>query len=290
MAGKREIKRNRNWIPGAVITLAVAALLTLLGGSHGVAADSPVAEANAESTAAALAVPMPILGREPAGPVALEEEKAPWPGPVAESAAVEDAYFADAVFLGDSRTDGLRLYSGLKEGKFLCLTGATVESVFTKKAWKTAEGTEVPLLDALAQEECGKIYLMLGINELGWAGTDIFRQQSRTLLERLQADHPEAEIYIQSILPVSAAQDAQKSYVNNSRIADYNQVWRELAEELELAYLEVGEVLTGEDDCLPKDLTYDGVHLNPRGCKVWLEYLRTHTVEGAAQAAERAEE
>ena len=279
MAGKRE-KKTKSWVPGLLMTLAAAVMLVLLGGPQGVAADSPVEKEPPVPTMAM--VPMPLLGEKPVGPVAIPEEKLPWEGPVEESAPVEDAYFADAVFLGDSRTDGLRLYSGLTEGTFLCLTGATVESVFTKAAWKLPDGTQVPMLDALTgMEDCGKIYLMLGINELGWAGTDIFRDQSTKLLERLREDHPEAEIYIQSILPVSAAQEAKKSYVNNSRIADYNEVWRELAYELEIPYLEVGEVLTGEDGCLPKNLTYDGVHLNPRGCKIWLEYLRTHTLPEA---------
>ena len=47
-------------------------------------------------------------------------------GPVPESEAVEDTYFEDAVFLGDSRTEGFRLYSGLKTGTYLCGVGATV--------------------------------------------------------------------------------------------------------------------------------------------------------------------
>ena len=282
MAGKRE-KKVKSWLPGCITVLAAAVLLVLLGGPHGVAVNSPVQERGAESRPVLPAAELfPLLREKPKGPVALPEEKAPWGGPVAEREAVADDYFADAVFLGDSRTDGLRLYSGLTEGTFLCLTGATVESVFTKAAWKQPDGTQVPLLDALAaQENCGKIYLMLGINELGWAGTDIFRDQSIKLLERLREDHPEAEIYIQAILPVSAAQEAKKSYVNNDRIADYNEVWRELAHELDIPYLEVGEVLTGEDGCLPKNLTYDGVHLTPKGCKIWLEYLRTHTLPEA---------
>lgn len=282
MAGKRE-KKTKSWMPGCLTVLAAAVLLVLLGGPHGVAANSPVQERTESSPVLPAAELFPLLREKPQGPVALPEaEREPWGGPVAESEPVEDGYFTDAVFLGDSRTDGLRLYSGLTEGTFLCLTGATVESVFTKAAWKLPDGTQVPMLDALAgMEDCGKIYLMLGINELGWAGTDIFRDQSTKLLERLREDHPDADIYIQSILPVSAAQEAKKSYVNNSRIADYNEVWRELAYELEIPYLEVGEVLTGEDGCLPKNLTYDGVHLNPRGCKIWLEYLRTHTLPEA---------
>ena len=282
MAGKR-VKKVKSWVPGCFAALAAALLLVLLGGPQGAAVNSPVQRATESAPPLPTAELFPLLREKSKGPVALpEEERQPWSGPVAESEAVGDDYFADAVFLGDSRTDGLRLYSGLSEGTFLCLTGATVESVFTKAAWKQPDGTQVPLLDALADvENCGKIYLMLGINELGWAGTDIFRNQSTKLLERLREDHPDAEIYIQAILPVSAAQEAKKSYVNNSRIAAYNEVWRELAYELGVSYLEVGEVLTEEDGCLPKNLTYDGVHLTPKGCKIWLEYLRTHTLPEA---------
>ena len=282
MAGKREMKsKTKSWFPGCLAVLAASVLLVLLGGPHGAAVNSPAQKAADSPESAMMMAPILRVWEKPVGPVAIPEEKLPWEGPVEESAPVEDTYFADAVFLGDSRTDGLRLYSGLKEGTFLCVTGATVESVFTRANWKQPDGTEVPLLDALAQMECGKIYLMLGINELGWAGTDIFRNQSTKLLERLREDHPDAEIYIQAILPVSAAQEAKKSYVNNSRIAAYNEVWRELAYELGVSYLEVGEVLTEEDGCLPKNLTYDGVHLTPKGCKIWLEYLRTHTLPEA---------
>lgn len=203
-------------------------------------------------------------------------EEKPWCGPVPESAAVEDTYFADAVFLGDSRTDGFRLYSGLGEGIYLCATGATVESVFTK-AVDTPQG-RLPLLDALARTECGKIYVMLGINELGWPGTELFRNQAEKLILRLQEDHPEAVVMLQAILPVSARQDAKGSYVNNQRVRDYNQVLEELAWELGVFYVAVDEPLTGEDGCLPAELNFDGVHLNPEGCAVWLDYLRRHSV------------
>ena len=201
-------------------------------------------------------------------------EEAWAPVPVGE--AVEDTYFDDAVFLGDSRTDGFRLYSGLNAGTYLYATGATVESVFSK-AVDTPQG-RMPLLDALAKTDCGKIYVMLGINELGWVGTDTFRNQAAKMFQRIQADHPDAVVVIQSLLPVSAKQDAKGSYVNNQRIGVYNQILRELAEELELPYLDVAEAVTDEDGCLRADWTFDGVHLNKAGCQAWLEYLRTHPV------------
>ena len=53
-----------------------------------------------------------------------------------------------------------------------------------------------------------------------------------------------------------------------------------LAEENGCAYVDVAEALTGEDGCLPEELSFDGVHLNRAGCRLWLDYLRTHSVAG----------
>lgn len=106
---------------------------------------------------------------EPGCPVQSQEavvQEAPW-APVPESEAVEDTYFQDVIFLGDSRTEGFSLYSGLKEGTYFYSVGATVESVFSQNAWTMEDGSKVPLLDAMAEEPCGKIYVMLGVNELG---------------------------------------------------------------------------------------------------------------------------
>lgn len=272
MAGKREKKEKKLRLPGALMILAALAVMLSMGGPHGAAVNSPAETVEPE-------LPPVVETAEEAAVPAAEPEmigEAVWAGPVPESALVEDTYFDDVVFLGDSRTDGLRLYSGLQHGTFLCSTGATVESVFSK-AVETPAG-ELPLLDALAALDCGKIYIMLGINELGWNGTETFRTQSTELIQRLQKDHPDAEIVIQSILPVSAEKDAEGRYVNNGRIKEYNQVWLELAEEFDVAYLNVAEGVAGEDGLLPSELCYDGVHLNQAGCQMWLDYLRTHAV------------
>lgn len=188
-----------------------------------------------------------------------------------------DEYFDDTVFLGDSRTEGFRLYSGLKTGQYLCSVGATVSSVFTKATEETDAG-KVPILDALDRLEFSKVYVMLGINELGWPHTEQFHDQFCKIVDRIRATHPDAVIVLQSILPVSSRQDAKGNYVNNARIREYNQVIAQVAEETGCTYLDVGAGLAGEDGCLPSDQNFDGVHLNVAGCKKWLEFLRENPV------------
>ena len=197
---------------------------------------------------------------------------------------MEDTYFEDTAFLGDSRTEGFHLYSGLKTGAYYCSVGATVESVFSK-AVETPAG-KMPLLDAMAKENFGKIYVMLGVNELGWSKTETFRDQYAKVIDRLRSDHPDAEIILQTILPVSAKQEKKKTYVNNGRIAAYNEVIFQLAEEKGCDLVDAAEAVTDENGCLRAEWNSDGVHLNVKGCRAWLEYLRTHPVGETEAPAE----
>lgn len=294
MAGRREKKRWGIRIPGVLILMAtMAVLLSPVG--PGKAVKSPVSEPEPPEVMTPQTPKRPAPKRQPgkmpeqavsaapaeeaaAAPVQEPaEQEAAW-APVPESETVEDTYFQDVVFLGDSRTEGFSLYSGLKEGKYFYSVGATVESVFSKNVWTMADGSKVPLLDAVAKEPCGKIYVMLGVNELGWVKVETFQNQYAKVIDRLREDHPDAQIVLQSILPVSAKQDAKKTYVNNARIQTYNEAIMALAEEKDCAYVNVAEAVTGEDGCLRPELTFDGVHLNTQGCRIWLDYLRTHSV------------
>lgn len=275
-------------LPGIAAALAAVTLLLTTGASGGGPVSSPLAEAAEpvlyKAAPAAARIGTNTEFKAKAQPPELAEPE-PLPSPLPETEAVEDTYFDGAVFLGDSRTEGLFLYSGLKTGHFYTAVGATVESVFSKKNFETEGGEKVPLLDALAEQDCDKVYIMLGINELGWSKTKTYHDQYAKLIDRVREDHPEAKIVLQSIPPVSAKQEAKKTYVNNERIAAYNQVIQTLAEEKECYFLDVAACLTGGDGLLPKDLNFDGIHLNPAGCRVWLEYLRTHSLEEEAIAA-----
>lgn len=238
MVGKR-VRKKRIRAPALLLLLAAMAVLLTTAGPRGVAADSPlqspvepVLEQQPESTAPEVrAVPEETPGQDgkaaESGELPAEPETQPF-APVPESGPVEDTYFDDAAFLGDSRTEGFQLYSGLKTGTYYYAVGATVESVFSKDVDTTAG--KMPLLDAMAKEDFGKVYVMLGVNELGWSKTETFHDQYAKVIDRLRADHPDAEIVLQSILPVSAKQEEKKSYVNNERIAVYNEVIYQLAE------------------------------------------------------------
>lgn len=139
VTGKRMRKNPHGWMLAAVLLLAAAGLLAVH--SHQTAAVPPEEPAQEEP-------PVMVIPAEPALPEdPVEEEPAPeepW-RPVAESAPVDDSYFDDVAFVGDSRTDGFRLYSGLNRGTYFCVTGETVASATELENWKGENGKKVSL-------------------------------------------------------------------------------------------------------------------------------------------------
>ena len=77
------------------------------------------------------------------------------------------------MFIGDSRTVGLRNYTDLSEhADFLCETSMTIYKVLSTKF--KGMGTVEEVLNA---KDYTKIYLMIGINELGRGTTEDFMEK-----------------------------------------------------------------------------------------------------------------
>ena len=212
----------------------------------------------------------------------LEEKKQPpydHSQPVPESDPVDNNYFADAAFVGDSRTDGLLIYSGITGAANLSYKGLTVESAQDKPVQFTGRRDKVTALEALAEESYGKVYVMLGVNELGWSGTEQYHDGYDSLLTEIRRLQPDAVVYIQATLPVSLGVERQRAYLNNERIREYNEVARQLAEDHQMYYLDVGQCLADETGALPEEAGVDGVHLTRPYYVKWAEYLKSHTVE-----------
>ena len=212
--------------------------------------------------------------------------------PVPQSEPVEMDYFADALFIGDSRTDGLRIYSGIKGATFYCYKGLNIFDM-SKRQVVEMNGGKYTVTDALKKgPQYQKIYISLGVNELGYPGTDSFYKSFKSFLEEVKAAQPNAIIYLQNLVPVNpdiCAQKNQPSYVNNQRVADFNAVFPQLAQECQVALVDVKTALSDENGILPADATVDGVHFTKAWYQKWLEYLMCHTVTlEAYQAAQEA--
>lgn len=207
---------------------------------------------------------MPVLEYDFSSPVPLSDE-------------VGSDYFDDAVFIGDSRTEGFFINTGLSNATFYVYKGLTVDTAFTKSVIKK-DGQLLSVMDALKSTEFSKVYIMLGINETGWLYNQPFKDKYGDILDSIREINPNALIYIQSILPVSSDVSAEHSYIKNEKINEYNLLLKELAEEKQVYYLEVGSAVADPDGSLPGDAAPDGIHLSKAYCEKWLDYLKTHTI------------
>ena len=100
--------------------------------------------------------------------------------PVSQFTTVDASYFDDALFLGDSHTDGFHDYAGLGNATYFTKNGLTVKDA-VEKSFIELDGKKVTLAEALGTRQFGKVYILLGINEIGaytaadWAASTAFR-------------------------------------------------------------------------------------------------------------------
>lgn len=199
---------------------------------------------------------------------------------------VDESYFSDALFLGDSRTDGLCLYCPVGDAKHYSGTSMTI--------FKIMETTDPAygyngVRALLKGEKFGKIYIMYGINEAGY-DTDVWAQKYADVVAEIRQYQPDALIYIQSILYVTQKHEKNYPVFATKGLKEKNARLMELANGKDIFYLEVNDVLNDGTDHLPSEYTNDGAHLKAKYYYLWHDYLLEHAIVDAAHPWEPEEE
>ena len=109
----KQTRRKRRWKPVLGVMVVLLAAVAFFSPISPVSALRSQELAPAEAPREKLQIQRAPVEAKPVVPVVPESE------PV-----TDDSYFSDAVFLGDSRTEGFHLYSGLEEGRCLYSVGA----------------------------------------------------------------------------------------------------------------------------------------------------------------------
>ncbi len=191
--------------------------------------------------------------------------------------AVEKSYFKDALFIGDSRTVGLSEYSGWTEPTYFADVGLTIYDIFEKEIAEV-NGKKLTVDKALAKQKYGKIYIMLGINELGTGTTKTFVAEYKKVLEEIQKLQPDAIIYIEGIMNVTKKKSDADPIFNNKNIKDRNNGIATLADNKTTFYIDVNEAITDKTGGIPEKYTFDNIHLKAAYYKIWTEFLLNHGV------------
>lgn len=174
---------------------------------------------------------------------------------IAEEGVAAD--FRNSVFMGDSLTEGFAFNEILPQEQVIAGAGATA-------------GFSYDDLDALAEKKPDQVFIMLGSVDILMPvdnPQELFREDLTKLINRIKKDLPGAEIYLQSITPVT--QEALKQEPRYAGIEEYNGIIKEVAEKSGVHYLDIG-ILAKENPAL---FAEDGIHFKKEFYQLWLQKL-----------------
>lgn len=195
---------------------------------------------------------------------------------------VDASFFDDAVFVGDSISVSLsQQHNGaLGNAQFLAKGGYSIYSAITDSMSIPYNGRQyVNIEEAIAATGAKKVFIMLGINDLGIFGVDATLEHYRILLEMIRGACPDVQIYLQSVTPIWTG--SAKRTLNNSSIQIFNFVLRFLAEEYGYGFIDIAPYLLDYTGGLAAAYSSDRyVHITLAGVDVWTTVLRSHAYYG----------
>lgn len=197
--------------------------------------------------------------------------------PVPLQPKVSNDFFKDAMFVGDSITTGLDLYSIINNAPVIAYTGINTSTVLTRNVIRSG-GSKITFLQAMKKYNPKHIYIMMGINGIAFQSLQEMITGYSNFISAVKKQHPNAVIYLQSILPVTNKKQNSDKRFANSKIDMYNSAIAELAKRKDVYYLNVAEAFKDSNGNLPAKASSDGIHFGPAHYRLWIEYLKRHTV------------
>lgn len=200
---------------------------------------------------------------------------------------VVDSFFNDAIFVGDSVSLKLKLYVATQMSKGVYPLGHatffTAGSLgWNNSLWDTSRsdsvhpvlyGRKMKIADAVVATKSKKVFLMLGINDLGPYGVDGAYSTAVKVINDIKAKSPDTVIYIQSVTPIASG--CENGRINNSNIKKLNEKFKALCTQNGYIYLDIWSLMGG--DTLKREYCSDpngmGIHFTNTACKKWIEYL-----------------
>ena len=186
-----------------------------------------------------------------------------------------NTYMGDALFIGDSRTVGLMEYSGMDGADYFCTVGMSVYNIH-KKPVSVPNVGKVTLSELLNGKKYGKIYIMLGVNEVGYKFSSTAEKYSE-LIAFIKDKQPNAVVFIQANLHVSKSRSDSDKVVNNIAINGLNAELSKLADGKSIFYLDANILFDDEAGGLSADKSEDGTHLYAKYYREWGEWIIRQT-------------
>ena len=137
---------------------------------------------------------------------------------------------------------------------------------------------KLTLDEALQLRKFGKVYIMLGINEIGVGTAQSFGAEYLKVLTRIRELQPDAILFVEGIMRVTAEKSATDPVYNNAKINERNALISTIDNHHDVFYLEMNDAVCDENVDLNEEYTFDDVHLKASYYGLWTDYLLQHGI------------
>ncbi len=191
---------------------------------------------------------------------------------------VDDSYFENTLFLGDSRTVALTAYGFLDEKNTFAENGIS-HMTFMSYSWSdSVTNMNGDIFQIVAVRKPTRIYVALGVNGIAFMDESQFLTTYDEMISKLKDSAGDAILVIESILPVNEQSgNFDQENLNNDIIDQMNEKLRGLAIKYNAKYLNVAETVKDSDGKMADEYNNgDGLHYNETGCEKIYDYICTH--------------
>ena len=217
-------------------------------------------------------------------PVVTEPQNTqPQDDPITDSGEVMH-FFDDAAFIGDSVSLKLQRYQAehgvFGTATFLTAGSYSVYHAVNDSMFVSYRGQQMSPEDALAACGAKKVFILLGMNDIGRSDVGIDKSISNwsVFIQRIRQKNPDIQIYIQSGTPIHAAKD--RGMLSNANMDIYNEKLKTFAAQNGCQFIDIATVMKDANGDLKDSFCSDQyVHLTDEACVAWVSVLR-NTVGG----------
>lgn len=181
----------------------------------------------------------------------------------------------NTLFIGDSRTVGLMEYAQIEDAHFFCNVGLSVFNIYDNSVSVPHVG-KVTLEQLLNSKKYSKIYIMLGVNEMGYPFKKIISQYKQ-LITFIQEREPSVKIMIMANLHVTQSRSQNDKTFNNHAINRLNTTLRTFADSKSIFYLDANALFDDQNGALSADKSSDNAHLYAKYYKEWGNWIIQQT-------------
>lgn len=172
----------------------------------------------------------------------------------------------DIIFLGNSITD----YTDWNE--LLQLKNARNRGISGDITFGVLER-----LSEVTDGKPAKVFILIGINDISRNIPDsVILDNYKKIIQQIKTESPATRIYFSTLLPVNNSFPARNHFNKDEHIEFVNQEIKKLAATEKITVIDIHPHFLDADKKLEKKYTYDGLHLNAEGYKIWAAILNPY--------------